>query len=144
MCIKTVTLRQSKTTSSPTRFTETLRIPLIALLLSIRLAAANCGAKEGLPLPAPKVPGQPKRPATVITCGGQHLLLEHTDLTVTFDSQRKTLATNRPGWWVINHPLKGINGLQHLDEDQIAAVKRVPPGSVIHVYPGIYRESVQL
>ena len=151
---------------------------------------------------------------TVISAGGQRLLLSDTDVEVRYDSATKSLVVNPPGWWVINYPFTRIQGLEGKSADQIsqllfgaarevrnwyvktpeeselvsepaaptqpapieltqgpalvvinrhpraadsnpgtlraplktisAAVRRIQPGTLIRVYPGVYRETVEI
>lgn len=62
------------------------------------------GGNASLPRPAPQVAEMPALVPTVITAGGQRLLLSDTDVAVRYDSLRKSLAVNRAEWWVINYP----------------------------------------
>ena len=65
---------------------------------------------------------------TVITAGGQRLLLSYFNdgpdptepVTVSFDFTTDKLVCNHPGWWVENYPLDQIGGLENLTEDQAA------------------------
>ena len=63
-----------------------------------------------LPLPTRGIPDMPPLVPTVITAGGQRLLLGHTDVEVSYDGRQ--LVVNRPEWWVINYPLTRIRGLE--------------------------------
>ena len=63
-------------------------------------------------MPAPIVPENPVYPATVVTAGGQRLLLEYTDVEVEWDSGENRLKSNKPGWWLINYPLSEVKGLE--------------------------------
>ena len=86
-----------------------------------------------LPLPTPNIPAMPKLQPTVITAGGQRLLLNYfnnasnaahnpaAEVQVTFDSNSDTLVCNKPGWYVENFPLAQIAGLQGMTGDQVAA-----------------------
>ena len=94
-------------------------IRLFATLLLV-ISVASALPADGLPLPDPVVPPSPKLPPTVVTAGGQRLLLEHTDARLMFDAKTQTLTTNRPGWWLINYPLDRISGLGEADQGQIA------------------------
>ncbi len=89
--------------------------PLLALaLLAGPAAAAPFAGQEKrptLPLPRVAIPDGPALPPTVITAGGQKLLLAHladSGLSVRWDAATGTLETNRPGWWLINYPLDQI------------------------------------
>ena len=85
-----------------------------------------------LPLPTPNIPAMPKLQPTVITAGGQRLLLNYfnnaynaahnpaAEVQVTFDSNSDTLVCNKPGWYVENFPLTQINGLQGDSADTVA------------------------
>ena len=46
-------------------------------------------------------------------------MLNDTDVKVRYDPGRKALIVNRPGWWVINYPLNGIEGLEGKPADDI-------------------------
>ena len=89
-----------------------------AALLSICLAAAASAAP--LPLPEPRIPESPLYPSSVVTAGGQRLLLSYTDVVVSYNARARRLETNHPGWWIINYPLGRIRGLEGKSEDAIA------------------------
>jgi len=164
-----------------------------------------------LPLPLFGIPEMPKLSPTVITAGGQRLLLEDTAVEVLSASGK--LKVNQSGCWVINYPLTQIKGWERRSPDEIsrqlfrrpaadirnwyikspgspsvepsapkgpapirlserptmyvdnrqpqandkgkgtlktpfktigAAIRCAIPGTVIRVYPGIYRESVKI
>ena len=79
-----------------------------------------------LPLPTANIPALPQLQPTVITAGGQRLLLNYfnnaynaahnpaAEVQVSFDASTDTLVCNKPGWYVENFPLAQINGLQTL------------------------------
>ena len=87
-----------------------------------------------LPLPTPNIAPLPALQPTVITAGGQRLLLNYfnntynaandpaAEVQVSFDTATDTLVSNKPGWWVENYPLTQINGLQGLTANQIAGL----------------------
>ncbi len=81
--------------------------------------AAPAGSRR-LPMPVPAIPDNPPLPAMVITEAGQKLLLEHTDLAVRWNAERRALETNRPGWWVVNFPLERVIGLEDQTPDRIS------------------------
>ena len=91
--------------------------------LSIALctcAAASTDAKPRLPLPGWNIPELPRLCPTVVTAGGQRLLLADTGVRVAWNAQQNQPTCNRPGWWIINYPLSEITGLGDLTADQIA------------------------
>ena len=79
----------------------------------------------------------PPLPPTVITAGGQRLLLSYfnndnnptNDVKVSFDFTTDKLVCNHAGWWVENYPLNQIQGLENLTQDQVAQCfsASVPP-----------------
>ena len=85
-------------------------------------------------LPTPNFSPLPPLQPTVITAGGQRLLLNYfnnaynaahnpsAEVQVSFDSTADQLVCNKPGWWVENFPLTQINGLQGETANQIAAL----------------------
>lgn len=81
-------------------------------------AVALCAAKEPLPLPRPHVPDEPPFPASVVTSGGQRLLLSQTDVSVAYDAAARRLVVNRSDWWLVNYPLHLIRGLQARSEEE--------------------------
>jgi len=82
-----------------------------------------------IPLPDLNFPEVPPLQPTVVTAGGQRLLLAYfnnndtptDDVTVSYDAGADQLVTNRSGWWVINYPLDQIVGLP-ADADQVASI----------------------
>jgi hypothetical protein len=180
-----------------------------ALLAGGTPAAAN---DERLPLPAIDLPRHPALPASVVTAGGQRLLLaDAPQVRVAYEPDTNRVTVHPAGWWVINYPIERIEGVGpggvdafadrvlgrsagevrnwyarsagepgpepaaptgpapieltphptlivdagHADADDgndgslqrplrtiAAAVARAQAGSVIHVMPGVYRESV--
>lgn len=110
--------------ADPATATVTRR-PVIAFLMLLAIAAAPGAvadeeSKPPLPLPAPAIPEPPPLPPTVITPGGQKLLLEHTEAELRFDHDAGGLVASHPGWWLINFPLDRIGGLEDLDHDEVA------------------------
>ena len=67
-------------------------------------------AKERLPLPAEAIPENPAFPATVITSGGQRLLLEYVTERVHVEYRDGQLTTKPAGWILVNYPLEQISG----------------------------------
>ena len=90
------------------------------LLVTLGFMLVEAGGAERLPLPTRGVADLPPLVPTVITAGGQRLLLAETDVTLRWDAGRQQLVCNRPGWWVINYPLHKIGGLPPLSEEAIA------------------------
>ena len=78
------------------------------------------GKNVPLPRPALQVAEMPALVPTVISAGGQRLLLSDTDVEVCYDSASKSLVVNPPGWWVINYPFTRIQGLEGKSADQIS------------------------
>ena len=94
-----------------------------------------------LNLPDSNVADLPVMQPSVVTAGGQRLLLSYfnnngntpgDDVTVTYDARTDQLISNKPGWWVINYPLDQIVGLPNINshpagmtdaqiQDQVAA-----------------------
>ena len=114
--------RQSKVLSWSTAIAA---IALVIGMPAISTAAAPKGKGARLSLPEPKVPENPPVAPTVITAGGQRLLLSATDVEVRYAPQgglagAQALVVNRPGWWVINFPLQRIGGLEGKSADEIA------------------------
>lgn len=62
-------------------------------------------------MPAPVLPDNPGLSSYVVTPGGQKLLLDYTEVTVSFDSESKSLVSSHPGWWIVNYPLDRIENL---------------------------------
>ena len=91
-----------------------------------------------LPLPTADVASDPAMQPSVVTAGGQRLLLTYfnntvdtstnngiitaattsgplgSPVTVTYDPQTDSLISNKPGWWIINFPLDQIQGLPNI------------------------------
>ncbi len=87
-----------------------VRCLAVALVLFAGLSGWADEEERPLPLPEVNIPEQPPFPPTVITAGGQRLLLGHTDVALHWDEAEGRLESNRPGWWVINYPLDRIRG----------------------------------
>ena len=78
-------------------------------------------AAQTLPAPSLDLPAEPKIAPTVITAGGQRLLLNQTDVTVNFDPSTRRLTSNHPGWWIINYPLERIRNF----DGPVAALSQI-------------------
>jgi hypothetical protein len=191
-------------------------VAVIGLVLGLLCLVQHGEAQAqppSLPLPMLRVADMPPLSPTVITAGGQRRLLNDVEVEIRFDASQQRLFVTRPGWWLINYPLRRIRGFEEKSEEDIArllfgqslpalrnwyvqtpgspgpepsppsvpapidltphptlvvntrhpraddrnagtvgaplktitaAVKRAHAGTVIHVYPGIYRESVTI
>jgi hypothetical protein len=82
----------------------------VTLLRSVCLGvfALTALSQTQLPTPSLTLPSAPKIHPMVITAGGQRLLLNQTDLVVSYDPQTRRLTSNRPGWWIVNFPLERV------------------------------------
>ena len=93
--------------------------------------AADKADAPRLPLPAARIPALPRLRPAVVTAAGQRLLLADTDVAVSWDAANERLACDRPGWWVINYPLRKIRGMEGQTDDQIAMRLLGRPASAI-------------
>ncbi|MDR1280801.1 MAG: DUF1565 domain-containing protein, partial [Opitutaceae bacterium] len=85
--------------------------PRRIILLGSLLASLAAAFADPLPLPNARLPDAAPLPPMVVTPGGQRLLLDYTDATLTLDPATGALAGNKPGWWFINYPPDRIAGL---------------------------------
>ena len=105
-------------------------------LLAACAVAADKAERPPLPLPALRVPDNPILTPTVITAGGQRLLLSQADVEVAYRptgdrTGARALLVNRPGWWAINYPLTRIKGLEGKSADEISRLLFGKPASEI-------------
>ena len=93
----------------------------LALVLGITAASVAVVAGESsqprLPLPGRRIPALPRLRPTVVTAGGQRLLLAETEARVWWDKGHSRLAANRAGWWIINYPLGRVRGFEGATAD---------------------------
>ncbi len=70
-------------------------------------------------LPKIDIPEMPPIRASLVTAGGQRLLLNYVpDAKIGFDTESRAFSTNKPNWWFINYPLDRIEGIEGLDADR--------------------------
>lgn len=82
-----------------------------------------------IPLPNVNLPEEPAYPATVVTNEGHRLMLNHVDVTVSYNTTTSQLSVSEPGWWLINYPLKKIVGLESMSENDISLLLFDKPAS---------------
>jgi len=82
------------------------------------------GIHAGWGLPEINIPDEPPLQPTVITAGGQRLLLNYLrdDIAVSYDEASAGIDINRKGWWIINYPLASIGGMEGRSDDEICQI----------------------
>jgi hypothetical protein len=105
----------------------------MALGLVLSLSFPSMG-HAGWSLPKVDIPDSPPIRPSVITAGGQRLLLNHVRDTLQLGFDGKTVSVAQRGWWVINYPLQKIKGLEGKSEDEISKLLFGKPRSQIKNY----------
>ncbi|RMD76974.1 MAG: DUF1565 domain-containing protein, partial [Lentisphaerae bacterium] len=97
------------------------------MIMALLVGGKVCGAAKkdrksqvSLPLPEERLPDAPAYPPSVVTAGGQRLLLSYVPVRLSYDPILKRFSSSHPGWWLINFPLRQIKGLERKTEDEIA------------------------
>lgn len=85
------------------------RLSVAGCLFSALCGTVCCGA-ERLPLPEPKLPEPPPFPPSVVTAGGQRLLLGDARVGARYDVAACRLLVTPAETWLINYPLMRITG----------------------------------
>ncbi len=112
--------------------------PVLIEAMESRLLLSGNPNLWPLPLPDANVASDPPMQPSVVTAGGQRLLLTYfnntidtstsngvitaattsgplgSPITVTYNPQTDQLVSNKPGWWIINFPLDQIQGLPNI------------------------------
>lgn len=98
----------------------------VGLILShLMISPAEAADNKSLPrLPHPEanIPENPKLLPTVVTAGGQRLLLNHVkdQVEVSYNHRSNTFSAEPKGWWIINYPLEAVKRPQGMSLDNLA------------------------